>query len=203
MSKLFDDVARIVASPISRRQALRLVSGAVGGALLTSLGLARASQGGAASGITCPNGSSACTDAGAYCCAANQSCCQGKCCTPTAICCNGKCCKPGPSLSNPCEKAKCAKHKMLEGAAIAAGAGGGAAATALALTSGAAKPPCPSGQTVCGTTCCSNGQTCCEPLGAKCCSPGRVCCAGPSGTVLCCAAGPSPSSPCVGATKCT
>ena len=45
MSALLDDIARITASSISRREAFRLVGGAVGGALLASLGLGRASRG--------------------------------------------------------------------------------------------------------------------------------------------------------------
>ena len=45
MSALLDDVSRIIARPISRRQTLRLVCTAVGGAVLASLGLGTASWG--------------------------------------------------------------------------------------------------------------------------------------------------------------
>src|SRR5205814_5611620 len=45
MSALLDDVSRIIASPISRRQTLRLVCGAVGGAVLASLSFGRPSRG--------------------------------------------------------------------------------------------------------------------------------------------------------------
>ena len=38
MNELLDDIARIIASSVSRRQAIRLVSRAVGGAVLTSFG---------------------------------------------------------------------------------------------------------------------------------------------------------------------
>src|SRR5208337_3524928 len=75
MSALLDDISRITASSISRREAFRLVGGAVGGALLASLGLGRASRGlGAPAGGAqvqgavanpCP-GKKACTDGGTY-----------------------------------------------------------------------------------------------------------------------------------------
>ena len=45
MSALFDDVSRILAGPSSRRQAFRLVAGALGGVALASLSLVRASLG--------------------------------------------------------------------------------------------------------------------------------------------------------------
>ena len=138
MNTLFDDIARIIASPVSRRQAVRLVSGAIGGAVLTSLGLARPFQAGAAAAVTCPTGSSPCTngtksaccvndaqkccnDVGAYCCTSSQTCCRGKCCTSGAICCRGKCCKAGPDHSHPCVGAVCPSG-LAKDAAIAGGA---------------------------------------------------------------------------------
>jgi len=211
MSNLFDDVARIVASPISRRQAIRLVSGAV----LTGWGLGRAAWalGAQTASTTCPSGQTPC---GTTCCKTGQTCCEplaAKCCGPGKVCCPGptagkvQCCLGGPTPGNPCQGAtNCsnATPSHRKTVALVGGAAGGAAATALALTSGAPTSACPSGQTVCGTICCTGNQTCCEPLGAKCCSPGKVCCAGPTaGRVQCCAVGPSPSSPCVGATKCS
>ena len=58
MSLLFDDVSRIVASPVSRRKMLGLVGGAVGGAVLASLGLGKpaAAFGGGGSKPTSPPG---------------------------------------------------------------------------------------------------------------------------------------------------
>ena len=44
MSDLFDDISRIIARPMPRRQAFKLVGGAVGGAVVASLGLGRVSQ---------------------------------------------------------------------------------------------------------------------------------------------------------------
>ena len=226
MNELLDDIARIIASPVSRRQAIRLVSRAVGGAVLTSLGLGRALRAWAAQAVTCPQGSSPCTkgststccsndsqkccnDVGAYCCTASQTCCQGKCCKAGAVCCNGKCCKAGPSASSPCVGANCAQHRLLEAAAIA----GGAASTAgvLAATSGA-KPACSNSQIRCGSgtppTCCTSGsQKCCTDVGAYCCGSNQICCGGTCCNQnriccngRCCTAGPSSSNPCTGAT---
>ena len=44
MNTLFDDLSRIIASPIPRRQALKLVGGAVGSAVVAALGLGRTSR---------------------------------------------------------------------------------------------------------------------------------------------------------------
>ena len=88
MSNLFDDISRIIARPMPRRQAFKLVGGAVGGAVLASLGLGRASR------ILAANcGTATCTP--------NQSCCFNTlCCSSSAVCCksssgNPKCCNPG------------------------------------------------------------------------------------------------------------
>ena len=150
MSMLLDDVARIIASPISRRKAFRLVGGAVGGAVLASLGLGRSSQGWAAQASlalpVCPRGSSlctagknsvccgnilqkCCTDKGPYCCGVGQTCCQGTCCPAGTSCCNGRCC------ANVLQR--CCKDS--------------------------------------GSYCCGAGQTCCQ---GKCCNQNRICCGG-------------------------
>src|SRR5207248_11589919 len=122
MSALLDDVSRIIASPISRRQTLRLVCGAVGSAVLASLGFGRPSRGlgspdpGNPGFVTCPQGQTAC---GSNCCGSGQTCCNNqiccphnasccgtgsalKCCPPGKVCCSGLCCKAGPSPSSPC-----------------------------------------------------------------------------------------------------
>jgi hypothetical protein len=118
MSNLFDDVARIVASPVSRRQAFRLVSGAVGGAVLASLGLGRATRALAKKvpATSCPP-AQVC---GTACCSASQfcaTCTNGgtKCCAKGTICCTNpktnknQCCVANPSAANPCQGAtKCA-----------------------------------------------------------------------------------------------
>jgi hypothetical protein len=132
MSSLFDDVSRIVASPIPRRQALKLLSGAVGGAVLTSLGLGRASRvlgapgsggqvddsGGCGKGRfkcgtkcchqdeqCCPN-KRCCKKShkccGDRCCSSVQACCGNKCCDPGFVCCPGNICKKRKASGNSC-----------------------------------------------------------------------------------------------------
>ena len=79
MSSLFDDVSRIVASPVSRRKMLGLVGGAVGGAVLASLGLSKTVDAFGDSGggkSKCPKGQTAC---GSACCTSSQVCSNGKC----------------------------------------------------------------------------------------------------------------------------
>jgi hypothetical protein len=126
MSTLFDDVSRIIASPISRRQAFRMVSGAVGGVVLTSLGLGSASRTWAAAGVACgdghcPPGLTCCSPQGAnpICCPSNYTCCgpspggQGNafCCAPGCTCCpvqgqgNAICCS-GRFSSGKCPTGK-------------------------------------------------------------------------------------------------
>jgi hypothetical protein len=110
MSALIDDVSRIIASPISRRKAFRLVGGAVGGAVLASLGLGTASRGLGAPGWAqqgqdqgggdrhrCRDDQVAC---GRFqCCDKDDQCCNGDhCCPKTGVCCAGKrCCRAGES----------------------------------------------------------------------------------------------------------
>jgi hypothetical protein len=133
MNALFDDISRVIASPISRREAFKRVGGTVGGAVLASLGLGRAFPGLAATEpvtcgpneFSCGNGSNAtCCKAGlkcckggnvALCCAPGSTCCgpgeNVKCCSPGQICCgsgsHSKCCQAGPSASTPCYNATC------------------------------------------------------------------------------------------------
>ena len=96
MSTLFDNVSRIIAGPVSRRKALRLVGEAVGGAVLASLSL------GMAYGddeIHCKNGQKRCEK---KCCDANETCCDGKCCDKDDFCCDGKCVEKRASKKGKC-----------------------------------------------------------------------------------------------------
>jgi len=128
MSAIFDDVSRIIASPISRRKALALVGKATGGAVLAALGLGAASWASPSPayddkghehdddkpkcgpnqtvcGKTCCNSGQTCCDG--KCCGSGQSCCSGKCCDPGQTCCNGKCC------SGPCCNGKCCEKNQV------------------------------------------------------------------------------------------
>jgi hypothetical protein len=173
MSALLDDISRIIASPIPRRKALRLLSGVVGGGVLAYLGLGRASRGLGAS-VTCPrdkpvpcNGE--CYPAGYSCCGSavcnrGQLCIGGNCC-PSAQACFGKCCPSGQMCVNGkcCPSAQACFGKC-----------------------------CPSGQTCCnGFQCCPSGQ-CCHH-NTTCCPPHETCCGD-----RCVGRTPSGSSPCLG-----
>ncbi len=117
-STRFDDIARIIASPIERREAIRLVSRVMGGSVLAALGLGGNSLFGQ-NASPCPtalqflcgslsgthsccvvNSQQCCTDIGAYCCPSADKCCHGVCCAGNQVCCGGpenvpRCCEPG------------------------------------------------------------------------------------------------------------
>ena len=103
MSFLIDEVARIVASPMPRRKALKLLGGALSGAVLASLSGRQAkaqascsSNCGPLAGTRC-NANSPCEPCANCCCGPSNTCvtgipCGGHGClqgVPTAICCGG------------------------------------------------------------------------------------------------------------------
>jgi len=178
MTSLFDDISRTIASPIPRRQAFRLIGGALGGAVVTALGLGWASRawGAPGGGQSVPADSSACrkgqtlcgSGRPAVCCSSGQACCGSATVGYT-------CCFSGQGCCTDTSKPYCmpAKSTCCKGAS------------------------CSSTQTCCNGKCCNNGahQTCCGAPGSPvCCSAGRTCCKG-----RCCTEGPSPSNPCQGA----
>jgi hypothetical protein len=136
MSALLDDVARITASPISRREAFKLVGGAVGGALLAYLGVGRASRGLGAPAPTvgcpknrpvpcngkccdkddqCCNSDHCCekrqTCCAHGCCGRNEQCCTNPdhCCDKRETCCGKRCCEPGRYCCNNKGKLQCCR----------------------------------------------------------------------------------------------
>ena len=89
MKSFFDDISRIVASPIPRRRAMRLVAGGLAGAALAALGFERPAY------AACASGTFAC---GTKCCnCVTEQCCGGTgCCAKGVDCCGttcDKCCK--------------------------------------------------------------------------------------------------------------
>jgi hypothetical protein len=176
MGALIDDISRVIASSVSRRQAFKMVTGSVGGAVLASLGFGRAARvlGAQVSpcpehGVFCmgrcyPPGSKCCGDrmvcnadqnccSNTHCCDDAENCCGSSCCHKARICCNGICC----SVRTAC-------------------CGG--------------KRCCPALRTCCNGTCCAPFSACCG--GTTCCPPGSYCC----GTE-CQRTRPSPSTGCV------
>jgi hypothetical protein len=93
MNSLIDDVARVLATPMSRRQAFARIAGILGGVLLASVpaqavgrcATCTISPDNCNSGLTCMNcgGAPICCNNGYVCCG------TGHCC-PTAACCNSQ-----------------------------------------------------------------------------------------------------------------
>lgn len=170
MSALLDDVSRIIASSIPRRQAFRLIGTALGGALAASLGLGRGSRGW---GVPAGGQQEACEPdkfaCGTKCCKTGQTCCGSG---SSAVCCNsGKtCCSGGSGTESLC----CPSGKT-----CCKGASG--------------TKCCSRGQSCCDGVCCGGGKpVCCgRPSHAICCDSDDVCCNG-----KCCEKGPSRSNPC-------
>ena len=134
MSFLIDDLARALASPMPRRQAVRAVTGLLGGSVLGSLGLKRAIAQSAAG--ACPRGTTKC---GTICCESGKTCCTTSskpfCITAGKVCCGSFSCTKGKICCTTSSKPFCAT---------------------------AGKTCC--GSTACGKgqTCCHN-STCCGP----------------------------------------
>lgn len=187
----FDDLARGVARPVSRRRAVGLMLGALVGAVSIPVWPRPAWGAGCAAGETlikgqccpnarvcgsaglnnrtcCPEGSK-CSGALGRCCAATDEICGGAlCCSPPARCCGIYCC--------PAARVCC----------------GGLC--------------CPATDTCCGTVCCPATEVCvsrqCCPAGTVCVC-GGICCSGACyhsfGEILCCPAG---QELCDSGTKC-
>jgi len=149
MSALIDDVSRIVASPIPRRRALRLVSGVVAGGILTSLGLGRASRTLGAQVNTCTDGQVQC---GATCCYGDEMCCGGTCygaaVSASYSCCGGELCR---KESEQCCTNHCCRKTQ----------------TCCGLQC------CSAGRACCHGQCCAPRAVCC---GNTCCPEGHLCC---------------------------
>jgi len=172
---MIDEISRIIASPIPRRQAFRLLGGVLGGGILASLGLGRASRGLAAP-VTCPSGTRLC---GTGCCANNLLCCGGTCYgASTSV--NYNCC--GTVLCRKSSQQCCTNH----------------CCTTTQTCCG--QSCCASGRACCNGTCCASGYVCCSKkcyahgyvcCGTTACPPGQWCCGG-----KCYAQKPSTSTPC-------
>lgn len=158
MNSLFDDVSRVIGSPVSRRKMLSLVGSAVGGAMFASLGL-RAT----AFGAQTPENTAKCGPhqkaCGKNCCDPDRVCVEGICCPPGQTNCNGKCCG-GTCTDGVC----CGKESHYCGGAC-----------------------CPDGIVCCNGKCCGskssvcfNGKCCLSGIicNGVCCQPNEICCDG-------------------------
>jgi hypothetical protein len=143
-----DDVARILASPIPRREAFTRLTGVLFGGLLGSFGIrsAYAQQ----TSSTLP---SSCKPA----CKENETCCGTTCINPHTT----QCCQPGntPCPSNQtCCGSTCIDPKNTQ-----------------CCTPG--NTPCRFPNTCCGGTCIGPATKCCTPSNTTC-SPPKQCCGG-------------------------
>jgi len=184
MGALIDDISRVIASPVSRRRAFEMVTRAVGGAALASLGLSRAARllgaqaGNSTScfggGVLC-NGN--CYPPGFTCCG-NLVACNGyqSCCTNAGF--TPHCCD---KFSNCCGNACCPQRRICCGGAICCDE----------RVSCCGSTCCPGPRSCCNGRCCPPFATCCG--NTTCCPPGSWCC-GSSGT--CSPTRPSPSTGC-------
>ena len=156
MSLLFDDVSRVIGSSVSRRKMLGMVGGAVGGAILASLGLKATAFGDESPAKKCGPGLTPC---GTNCCKSTQICADGICCAPSQINCNGKCCN-GTCTNGVC----CGKNLTY--------CGGVCCAAGIICCNGKC---CNNPTAVCfNGKCCGSGIVC----NGVCCNPNQVCCDG-------------------------
>ena|SRR3989442_8468 len=103
MDKLFDDIARALASPVPRRRAVKLIAGGLAGAVLAAFGPRRAAAQGTCSPACSGNNPQCCLPIGNFCCPSSGVCCGGNkhCCNPGDSCVANKCQKQNPSPTSP------------------------------------------------------------------------------------------------------
>jgi hypothetical protein len=176
----FDDMSRALASGVSRRQALRLIAGGVGGTVLASAGMGRARAAVNPCSVYCANFHGA----------AHAQCLQTckACGSDTSRLCGGPAgvtCCPGPGPVTCCfgnNGVTCCPT-----GSSCCGGFGGAAVTCCPSTAAV----CCQGQNPATTACCSSFNQCCSDASgnALCCGSGETCCFGvgccPSGQVCC------------------
>jgi hypothetical protein len=115
MSEQFDYLSRILATPMPRSKALKLMFGALAAAALAPLGLGQGEPdkkkpqqecpkrhidcGG---GFCCPPGKQCCHASGTtFCCPGPHTCCGNSCCPPSKECRNNSCVKVPTTPSKP------------------------------------------------------------------------------------------------------
>lgn len=162
MSNRLDDAARILASPLPRRQALRLAGGALAGYVLSTFGIRRAKAQNA------PNTATA--KCGDHTCAKGQTCCNtGKtpfCVTQGRTCCGNTSCGNGQACCSTGSTPFCVTQGRTCCGNTSCGNGQGCCHTG-------STPFCAEqGKTCCGNTSCGTSQTCCTNV---CCAEHLIC----------------------------
>jgi hypothetical protein len=152
MSTLIDDISRVIASPVSRRQAFKMVGGAVGGALLASLGLGRATWALGADGEGDPKCPRFWVKCRGKCFPPGYNCCGTSVCNGDQICCsNSHCCDDAKTC---CGSGCCDRHSTCCGNHTC----------------------CARNMACCNGRCCSSPSAKC--CGGECCPEGYLCCGG-------------------------
>jgi hypothetical protein len=180
---LFDEAARILASPVPRRRALRLLGGALVAAIVGTIGSTRA--GAQTCSPACLGNQKCCPGFGGgpnFCVAQNRTCCGNTSCAANQTCCgtgpgafcrnqNQTCC--GSTACNTVQGQVCcgtfcrAQNQTCCGTATACSPSQTCCTTAPV-------PFCRSQtQTCCGTIACNSNQTCCNNV--ACCGPNQRC----------------------------
>ena len=156
MDHFLDQAARILASELPRRQALKRLGGLVAGGLLATLGVKSVEAQG------CPPGKPATSCPGnpspnpAFCVTSPKCACGTKKCNPTETCCPGN----GNPFCATKGKPQCCGTKSCKTTDTCCPGNG----FPFCATKG--KPQC------CGTSSCKTDESCC---GSKCCKSGEAC----------------------------
>ena len=106
MAKLYDEICRILATPMPRSRALKLIFGGIAGAVLAPFSFGQACPtarqcAGVNASNCCPTGQQCCnTGSSPFCCPNSQTCCSNTCCNPSEECQSGVCVKK-PTPHNP------------------------------------------------------------------------------------------------------
>jgi hypothetical protein len=157
MSILFDDLSRIIAKPMPRREAFKLIGGALGGAFITRLGFGIEQ----AAAVTCEKGESLCgSGSKAVCCSAGKVCCGDSTVGWT-------CCPSGHKCCTDASKPYC--RTTTEGCCCGITCDKGAKQTCCTGASGKNPRCCAAGEICCSDKCCTAGPSPKDPCyKAKC-----------------------------------
>jgi hypothetical protein len=158
---LFDDIARLVASPMPRRAAVKLLIGTIAGSAAGLLWPSRARAGDGACGDDCLFTSDC--QAGLKCNTQMQKCCKDVCGTVTFVCCckdcKGGCCPPSvPARDGRGGSVCCSPPSVV--------CGGTCCSPSRCITRNGHSNCCPKGNAICkdcstgAPVCCRRGQHC-------------------------------------------
>jgi hypothetical protein len=206
MSELFDNISRIVASPVPRRQALKAIGGALLGAVFAGSAHRKVRSAAADVYYCCPGGGgacsflntvafcnpdhpwdeAACTGAGFQWVAGGACCPDGHVCQGVEVCCGPQCCPVGTMCIGVVDVECCPEQRVCCNNTVCCEPG--------TISAEGKTLCCPVAQYMPNVDgCCPDGSV---YLNGDCCLSTRVC-TGAGGATICC-----PSGRCCGGTKC-